>query len=295
PPYHLIDRSLTWHEARSFCILKYTNLATVNNMYDLNRLVKMVGNRVAYAWIGLYKGGTDRWMWSDGSGRTFFTRWKEGEPNNVNGDEWCGEMSETGEWNDKSCGDEKVFVCYQRQANGQNSYTYYSEKKNWDNSQEHCRSQHTDLATVRSEAENSEIAGIIKGWIGSFVLPNYAWIGLFKDAWMWSDGKQASFRYWLKGSHHRGGCASVAVSQQGRWVEANCYKKKAFVCQGDLKVKKMVIRMKVRSDVDLTNSTVGDALLKKLETDLKHQSVTDFTLRWRRHKGGTVFQPHEGH
>lgn len=39
------------------------------------------------------------------------------------------------------------------------------------------------------------------------------------------------------------------------------------MCAGDaadLKVKKTVIRMKVHSDVDLTNSTVGDALLKKV-------------------------------
>lgn len=115
PQYHLIDRALTWPEARSFCMLKYTDLATVNNMFDKNRLVNVVGNRVAFAWIGLYNSGHKRWMWSDGDGRAFFTRWKEGEPNNLYGDERCGEMSETGEWNDKLCGDEKAFVCYQRE------------------------------------------------------------------------------------------------------------------------------------------------------------------------------------
>lgn len=115
PRYHLIDRALTWPEARSFCMLKYTDLATVNNMFNKNRLVNVVGNRVAFAWIGLYNAGNKRWMWSDGDGRAFFTGWKGGEPNNLYGDEWCGEMSEKGEWNDKSCGDEKAFVCYQRE------------------------------------------------------------------------------------------------------------------------------------------------------------------------------------
>uniref|UniRef100_A0A3B4XCX1 C-type lectin domain-containing protein n=1 Tax=Seriola lalandi dorsalis TaxID=1841481 RepID=A0A3B4XCX1_SERLL len=113
--YHLITGSLTWHEARSFCRVKYTDLAAVNNMDDKNRLVNMLGGRVAHTWIGLHKGAADRWMWSDGSGRAHFTKWKEGEPNNVAGDEWCGEMSETEAWNDMSCGDKKYFVCYERE------------------------------------------------------------------------------------------------------------------------------------------------------------------------------------
>ncbi|XP_067436308.1 uncharacterized protein [Thunnus thynnus] len=107
---------------------------------------------------------------------------------------------------------------------------------------------------------------------------------------MWSDGRETSFRYWLRDSHSWGDCASVAVSQQGRWVETQCNQKATFVCQGGLKVKKMVIRIKVRSGVDLTDSTVSSALLKKLEISLKHQSVTDFKLTWQNDKSGHVFQ-----
>ncbi|XP_056225860.1 macrophage mannose receptor 1-like [Seriola aureovittata] len=293
--YHLITGSLTWHEARSFCRVKYTDLAAVNNMDDKNRLVNMLGGRVAHTWIGLHKGAADRWMWSDGSGRAHFTKWKEGEPNNVAGDEWCGEMSETEAWNDMSCGDKKCFVCYERREDGKERYVYYSQEKSWDDSQEHCRSKHNDLAYVKTGADNSEIANLIEAWIGSFLLPKNAWIGLFKDAWMWSDGRETSFRYWLKGWHYSGDCAAVAVPQQGRWVAANCNQKTTFVCQGGLKVKKVVIRMKVRSDVDLTNSTVTDELLKKLETGLRNQRVTDFSLRWRGDKRGLVFQRHVGH
>ncbi|XP_071316084.1 macrophage mannose receptor 1-like [Trachinotus anak] len=291
--YHLINGALTWYEARSFCRVKYTDLATVNNMDDKNKLVNTLGSHVAYTWIGLHKGGTDRWMWSDGSGRAHFTNWGEGDPNNVAGNEGCGEMSETDKWNDVYCGEEKSFVCYERREDGKGRYVYYSEKKTWDNSQEHCRNNHNDLASVRTGADNSEIASLIKTWIGSLGFRNKVWIGLFKDAWMWSDGRETSFRYWLKGSPHRGGCASVAVSQQGRWVEAQCNQKTTFVCQGGLKVKKMLIRMKVRSDLYVINSTVRDALLKKLETGLRHQGVTDFNLRWRVDIGGSVFQPHE--
>uniref|UniRef100_A0A3B4UQ37 C-type lectin domain-containing protein n=1 Tax=Seriola dumerili TaxID=41447 RepID=A0A3B4UQ37_SERDU len=80
-----------WAEAQHYCRQSHKDLVSVRNQ---NRLVNMLGGRVAHTWIGLHKGAADRWMWSDGSGRVHFTRWKEGEPNNVAGDEWCGEMSE---------------------------------------------------------------------------------------------------------------------------------------------------------------------------------------------------------
>lgn len=95
------------------------------------------------------------------------------------------------------------------------------------NSQELCRSKHTDMAYVSTEEDNSEIVNLAKTWLSKMV-----WIGLFNDAWMWSDGSESSFRYWLSGTHSRGDCACVAVSQQGRWVEAHCNEKAAFVCQG---------------------------------------------------------------
>lgn len=113
--YHLIQSSLTWFEAQNFCRIKYTDLATVNSMHDKDRLVNTLGSHVTSSWIGLQRGGTRRWVWSDGRGSTHFTKWNDHEPNNNNDDEWCGEMSETGPWNDIPCGEEKGFVCYERE------------------------------------------------------------------------------------------------------------------------------------------------------------------------------------
>ncbi|KAL3046001.1 hypothetical protein OYC64_004084 [Pagothenia borchgrevinki] len=105
---------------------------------------------------------------------------------------------------------------------------------------------------------------------------------------MWSDGGETSFRNWLSGSDSGGDCASVA--EQGRWVGADCNKKSAFVCQGGLKVKKTVIRMTVRSDVDLTDSKISDALLEKLKVRLAQQGITDVNLSWRTDSSGRAFQ-----
>ncbi|XP_070711294.1 macrophage mannose receptor 1 [Pempheris klunzingeri] len=288
--YHLINDLLTWYEAQSFCRVKYSDLATVNNMHDKNMLVKMLGSHMTRSWIGLQRGGTRRWMWSDGSGRARFTKWMDGEPNNDSGSEWCGELSEKDGWNDLPCEEEKGFVCYERQ-NGKERYVYHSEKRGWVSSLEQCRSEHTDMAYVNTEEDNSEIAELTKTWTSALWMSSKVWIGLFNDAWVWSDGRETSFRNWLNGSPNGGDCASVL--QQGHWVGANCNDKATFVCQGGLKVKRMVIRVKVRSDGNLTDSTVTDALLEKLETGLRLQMVTDFTIRWRKDKSGVIFQHQE--
>ncbi|XP_068584409.1 macrophage mannose receptor 1-like [Cebidichthys violaceus] len=284
--YHLINGSLTWREAQSFCRVKYTDLAAVDNMNDKNELVNTLGSQVTNSWIGLQRGKTDRWIWSDGRGPTRYTKWNVDEPNG--GDvERCVEISEEGVWNDVLCGEDNGLACYELRQDGTQRYLFYSKFKNWVNSRELCREKHIDMAYISTESENSEIAKVAKA------LKKQLWIGLFKDAWMWSDGRETSFRFWLSGSHSRGDCASVAVSQQGRWVEAPCDEKATFVCQGGLKVKKMVIRMIVRSDVDLTDSTVSDDLLKQLDAGLRQQSVTDFKLSWRSDNSGLIFHCHE--
>uniref|UniRef100_A0A669F904 C-type lectin domain-containing protein n=1 Tax=Oreochromis niloticus TaxID=8128 RepID=A0A669F904_ORENI len=98
--YHFINKSLTWYEAQSFCRLKYTDLATINDTDDENRLINTLGSNVTSSWIGLYNGQTNRWLWSDGSGIASFTQWSPDEPNNSGGIESCGLMYDNGLWND---------------------------------------------------------------------------------------------------------------------------------------------------------------------------------------------------
>lgn len=114
------------------------------------------------------------------------------------------------------------FVCSGHQ-DGTETYVHYSDRKSWVNSQELCRSKHTDLAYVLTEKDNSDISD------GGH---RKVWIGLFRDAWVWSDGRGTSFRYWLSGTEKHGHCAAVSVSQEGRWVGANCKDKATFVCHG---------------------------------------------------------------
>uniref|UniRef100_A0AAX7T307 C-type lectin domain-containing protein n=1 Tax=Astatotilapia calliptera TaxID=8154 RepID=A0AAX7T307_ASTCA len=102
------------------------------------------------------------------------------------------------------------------QQDGSKKYVVYTQGQTWQSSQDLCRQNHTDLACVLTDKENAAIAAVT----------TKAWIGLFKDAWVWSDGTKTSFRYWKRGGSYSGNCVSVEGSQTGRWIPADCNKKR---------------------------------------------------------------------
>ncbi|XP_063042971.1 C-type mannose receptor 2-like [Engraulis encrasicolus] len=110
-------------------------------------------------------------------------------------------------------------------------YVLVEEEKTWADAQRYCRENHRDLATIRNEAENKKIKDLIRGK-GNV----YRWIGLFRDAWEWSDGSSSSFRHWDSGqpsfdSSSNGLC--VEIRSSGLWNDEPCDSQRYFVCYED--------------------------------------------------------------
>ncbi|KAK6323058.1 hypothetical protein J4Q44_G00053970 [Coregonus suidteri] len=105
---------MTWTDAQSYCRAQYTDLATVDDMEDLNRLITTLNYYIYRLWIGLKKGDSMKWQWSLADrrfyreGETEFRNWDTGTPQNGN----CAFMSTAGLWNNTSCGDQHHFICY---------------------------------------------------------------------------------------------------------------------------------------------------------------------------------------
>ncbi|KAI7789663.1 putative L-selectin-like, partial [Triplophysa rosa] len=87
-------------------------------------------------------------------------------------------------FNDMSCNKKYPFFCYNEQQTGADRFIIYRFNTTWHEAQSYCRQHHTDLATIRNQAENDQVLQMMGG--------NYhIWIGLYRDSWKWLDGKNA--------------------------------------------------------------------------------------------------------
>ena len=115
--YHLVNEPKTWTEAQRYCREKYTDLATIDNMEDMNKLIKIADmNKITNnVWIGLYD-DIKSWRWSledsqyYGKGQADFRNWEVNEPTN-GASELCAGIGSLSKWYD--CSVRRPFLCNQ--------------------------------------------------------------------------------------------------------------------------------------------------------------------------------------
>ncbi|KAI7809176.1 putative macrophage mannose receptor 1-like [Triplophysa rosa] len=142
--YHYINQSMSWSAAQSYCRVRFTDLATVDSMNDVNRTMNKVNDGYSGSvWIGLNRGTQSRWGWSTGDDTLAqYSPWYPGDPN---GDGECVLFKDNG-WCDCSFTYKLYFVCYD-ETTGNIIKTIL---KNWTDAQSYCRKYDTDLATIHN-------------------------------------------------------------------------------------------------------------------------------------------------
>ncbi|XP_046723709.1 macrophage mannose receptor 1-like isoform X3 [Silurus meridionalis] len=237
--YHFINENKTWADAQRYCRENYTDLATIDTMEEIDKLLNAVNGRYSgLAWIGLY-GELDSWRWSLDDDDDFYQErereyrgWFH-EPDNYNGNEMCVSMNSRGEWFDQICTDRKTFVCYNGK-NGTEMYTWINQHMTWTEAQHYCRKHYTDLASVRKQTDNQEILNLTGG--------SAAWIGLYRTR-LWSNKQESTYENWRpatpeqpdnglyakweSGNQH---CTAVSFRDSGHWTDENCLATFPFIC-----------------------------------------------------------------
>ncbi|KAL4008840.1 hypothetical protein ACER0C_002692 [Sarotherodon galilaeus] len=222
---------MTWTEAQSYCREHFTDLVTIYNS-NINQLLLSISPRInTWVWIGLYD---DRysWKWSM-EGKHFyvgstheFLIWANGQPDCVNAKEHCVALQGQTQMNDRPCGDSYPFLCYNASST---SYILVMESRSWSAAQSYCRTYHTDLTSIRSKEEKSNITLTLNG---SGV--QYVWIGLYRDHWtFWSDNTTSTFTNWL--SSEPGNLYSIEYCgafnlMSGIWADDFCKNSFYFFC-----------------------------------------------------------------
>ncbi|KAK7171218.1 hypothetical protein R3I94_001223 [Phoxinus phoxinus] len=225
--YHFINVLKTWTEAQRHCRENYTDLATVDNMNDMNELKKSVNG--GGVWIGLQRMSVDKWQWSSGE-PALYLNWGPYQPD---GRDECAFMK-NGQWHDYSCNTSLTFIC--NSSNNMNTgLVFVNQTKNWRDAQSFCRQNHSDLVSVRNQNESQQV----KNFINDNHISGDVWIGLFRvgDSWQWSDQSNSSFRYWNTGEPNNAkgneNCVVIELNALEQWNDDSCNSRYPFVCHED--------------------------------------------------------------
>uniref|UniRef100_A0A8C6M691 C-type lectin domain-containing protein n=1 Tax=Nothobranchius furzeri TaxID=105023 RepID=A0A8C6M691_NOTFU len=215
--YFLIDQSLNWTEAQTYCRQKHVDLSTTENATELTRLVNTLSfaGYTSDVWIGLFNEVT--WKWSDGSGAEY-VHWEifKNEPNFASAQQFCNSthlsppsFSTTG-------------------TQLEPKFTYVNNSMSWSKAQKFCRDKFVDLATIRDENDSMIVQNL-----GPFA--DHPWIGLYRDPiFNWSDGSSFLFSNWDNVYNVIGLmkviCGVTSLSTSGTWKFSSCGRKLPFMC-----------------------------------------------------------------
>ncbi|XP_077091501.1 putative C-type lectin domain family 20 member A [Siphateles boraxobius] len=279
--YVLIQEQKTWYRAQAYCRENHIDLATFQNDDDWANLRDTVYNMAKVAWIGLYN-DIDSWRWCYQDEKITFQKWFTGEPNNYAGQEACGLMQYS-TWNDWNCNVLFPFFCFNE--NSTKRFVFVSDTKTWQGAQIFCRRYYTDLVIIRNQTENDHLTVMMQPYTS-------AWIGLLRDVWKWSDATTVSVSSitWLTKQPDMVTLQRpCGVSDPGGMINYQlCSNILPFLCMH--RTKKQIVRVKIKSGLNLNDPTVLKVILQWTKLKLKEWGIEKETrVAWRVQPNGNVF------
>ncbi|KAL4008834.1 hypothetical protein ACER0C_002686 [Sarotherodon galilaeus] len=154
------------------------------------------------------------------------------------------------------------------------------ESRSWSAAQSYCRTYHTDLTSIRSKEEKSNITLTLNGSV-----VQYVWIGLYRDPWApWSDNTTSTFTNWAPSDPNNYASAEYCGAlnlMSGKWDDGFInYKNYAFCFTAV--TKQTVVKMKLQSEADMHSTEIQQQVSQQLSGLMLSEGLTDFRIRWRK-------------
>ncbi|KAK7886212.1 hypothetical protein WMY93_025833 [Mugilogobius chulae] len=144
-------------------------------------------------------------------------------------------------------------------------------------SREYCRTNYTDLASVRNPAESEMIQSVSGG--------AEVWVGLFRDRWLWSDNSPSSFRFFPDGTqpftNEDPACIAMIKAKSGRWSERACDQRLPFLCKCPKALMNVKVDLRTTTSLDIHDPVIQQNIIKQMEQRINQANMTrQVSLRW---------------
>ncbi|TNN27785.1 Mannose-binding protein C [Liparis tanakae] len=130
----------------------------------------------------------------------------------------------------------------------------------WYEARTYCRSNYTDLVSVRNQSENNQIESLKK---------KRTWLGLHRKTWVyWSDQTPNTFTNWNENhpqnTDDKESCVLVDTTT-GMWSNDACDIKNYFICQKVYSHQQQMFKLKFQSKADLKDPAIQQQLLEQVQ------------------------------
>lgn len=214
-----IDDVKSWYDAQSYCREHYDDLSSVDSLDEIAGL-DMAKNAYPLSWVGVRKVSAGYWQWTDGSNQQFYI-WAIDQPDDpLNA--YCARVI-NGQLFDYHCSAPYPFFCYKWEP----ELILVREKKSWEDALEHCRTHHSDLASLPSYLHLIQINKIT-----AMAESPSVWTGLrfLSGSWFWVSGEALGYQVQLPSCPaDYSYCGSRNLNTQ-RSENKDCMEKLYFLC-----------------------------------------------------------------
>lgn len=249
--YCAYETGESWDKAEERCVATGGHLMSLDSRNTSDALHLALGSPVGAgraAWMGLElktKGKSD-WKWISGEALKD-ANWNEGEPNNWDGNEMCGEwLVADGRWNDTRCNLKQPYLCQGQKLDckggrsfvvGDTSYCLNPGNRTYQEAKTACAGDGGALATFKEKADSQKIRAAAAAKFAAARM----WIGLTDAAaegeWRWASGSRMSWTAWQRGEPNdfdTENCVEL-WADTWTWNDFDCGARRPFVCEAPAK------------------------------------------------------------